>query len=169
MKGLDHLSYEKSLRVLRLFSLKKRRLKGILPKCINSWREDAKKMETGFFKWCPVTGPEEIGTNWNTKGSLWKTLFIVSLAEHQHRLPRAIVEHPSLEILKKDWMWCWTPDSRWPLSKGGGPYNFQRYLSTSAIVWFYFTILGRISIQELCFVWIHRKKKVLLIKLKIKM
>jgi len=38
--------------------------------CINTCREGANKMEAGSFEWCPVTGPDEMGTNRNTEGSV---------------------------------------------------------------------------------------------------
>jgi len=62
IKCLKHLSYEKSLRELGLFSLEKRRLKGILPMYINTQRQGAKRMELGSCQWCPVTGPAVMGT-----------------------------------------------------------------------------------------------------------
>lgn len=36
MKGLEHLMYEEKLRELRLFNVKKRKMWGTLPMCINS-------------------------------------------------------------------------------------------------------------------------------------
>lgn len=30
----------------------------ILPKYINTWKEDAKGMDPGSFQWCSLTGPE---------------------------------------------------------------------------------------------------------------
>jgi len=31
--------------------------------------EGVKKMKLGCLQWCTVTGPEAMGTNWNTGGS----------------------------------------------------------------------------------------------------
>jgi len=28
-------------------------------------------MEPGLFQWCPVTGPEAMGTNWDAGSSFW--------------------------------------------------------------------------------------------------
>ena len=38
---------------------------------LNTWREGAKKTEPASLQWCPVTGQEAMGTNWNTGGSAW--------------------------------------------------------------------------------------------------
>jgi len=54
-----------------LFSPEKRGLGGILSIDISTQREGANRMEPGSFQWCPVTGPEAMGPNWNTGGSLW--------------------------------------------------------------------------------------------------
>jgi len=37
---------------------------------ITTSREGEKRMESGSFQWCPVTGPEAMGANGNTGGSL---------------------------------------------------------------------------------------------------
>lgn len=37
----------------------------------NVWREVAKNMELGHFQWCPVSGQEALGANWNTQGASW--------------------------------------------------------------------------------------------------
>lgn len=42
---------------------------GNLPVCINTWKEDARRMKPGTSHPCPVTGLEITSTNWNTGGS----------------------------------------------------------------------------------------------------
>jgi len=62
-----------------------------------------KKMEQCFSQWCPVTGQEAMGTNWNTGNSikiLKKSFFTVRMVKHWIVLPREVVLYPSLEIVK---------------------------------------------------------------------
>lgn len=33
---------------------------------VNTWSEDAKRMEPESYRWCLVLGQEAMGTNWNT-------------------------------------------------------------------------------------------------------
>jgi len=63
IKALEYLSYEERLRELGLFSLEKRRLRGVFSMLINTCRKGAKRMDPGSFQWCPVTGPEAPGTH----------------------------------------------------------------------------------------------------------
>lgn len=41
------------------------------PVYINTCREGAKRMQPSSFQLCLLTGPEIMGTNWNTGGSFW--------------------------------------------------------------------------------------------------
>ena len=54
------------------------------------------------FQWCPVTGQGATGTNWSRGSSVWRWGRTSSLrvTEPWPRLPREVVESPSLEILK---------------------------------------------------------------------
>lgn len=56
------------------------------------------------------------------------TFFTVRVMKHWLRLPRKVVESPSLEILKTQ--------QNTPLSHGLGEDNLQRYPLTSAVLWF---------------------------------
>lgn len=46
-----------------MFSLEKRGLEGFSSMPIDTCREDAKGMEPGSVRWCPVPGQEAMGTN----------------------------------------------------------------------------------------------------------
>jgi len=63
IKGFEHLTLEERLRELGLFSVEQRRLRRILAKCINSWWEGVKKMESDSSQPCPATEQKAMGTN----------------------------------------------------------------------------------------------------------
>lgn len=43
----------------------------ISPMYINTSRKSLRKMQSSFFKWCPMTEQEVPGTNWNKAVSVW--------------------------------------------------------------------------------------------------
>ncbi|KAK4823610.1 hypothetical protein QYF61_004213 [Mycteria americana] len=98
VKGLEHLSCEERLRELGPFSLENRSLGGILLMYINNRRECASRMDPGSFQWTRGNGHKQKHRRFclNTR----KHFFTVWVTEHLHRLPREVVESPSLEMLK---------------------------------------------------------------------
>jgi len=102
MRGLEHLSYEERLRELGLFSLEKRRLRG-------HHRNASKYVQGG----CQEDGARlfSVVPRDKTRGSGHKLKqrklqlnmrknFPLRVTEHWNRLPREVVESPSLEIFK---------------------------------------------------------------------
>lgn len=74
---------------------------GIPSRCTTVWRESVKKMDLGSCHWCPVTS----GNGHQRKHrrfllNIRKHFFPVRVMERWHRLPRELVESPSLEIVK---------------------------------------------------------------------
>ena len=99
-RGLEHLSYEERLRELGLFSLKKRRLRGDLT---NISRVGVRRMGPDSFQWCPVTGQRDNGHKLKQRKfhlNMRKNFFSLRVTEPWPRLPREVVESPSLEIFR---------------------------------------------------------------------
>ncbi|KAK4820322.1 hypothetical protein QYF61_023555 [Mycteria americana] len=80
VKGLEQKSYEERLRELGLFSLEKRRLRGDLIALFNYLKGGCRE---GRFRL-----------------DIRKFFFTERVIKHWNRLPREVVESPSLEVLK---------------------------------------------------------------------